>query len=184
MTAESDAASTIMVVMGVSGCGKTTIGKALAARLGWVYKEGDDFHTAHNVEKIRAGIPLDDADRSPWLTAIAAWMDAQAAAGHCGVIGCSALKRGYRDFLRAGRPQVWFVYLRAAREELECRVATRHHPYMPASLLDSQLAALEEPAGDEPDCVTADANGDVGSTVDAILRMLLAQGIVDASPSH
>lgn len=174
--------ATILVLMGVSGCGKTTVGKALAARLGWVYQEGDDFHPVANVEKMRAGVALDDADRVPWLAAIAAWMDAQAAADLSAVIGCSALKRAYRDFLRAGRSQIRFVYLRVARDELRRRVATRHHAYMPASLLDSQLAALEEPASDEPDTVTVDADGDVGPTVTAVLRMLRARGIVDATP--
>lgn len=183
MTAESDAASPIMVMMGVSGCGKTTVGKALAARLGWIYQEGDDFHPEANVEKMRAGIPLDDADRAPWLAAIAAWMDAQTAAYRSGVIGCSTLKRKYRDFLRKGRPHVWFLYLRVARDELQGRVAMRRHAYMPASLLDSQLAALQEPAGDESNTVTVDANGSVEPTVDAVSRALRAQGIVDASPA-
>lgn len=168
----------MLVLMGVSGCGKTTVGKALAARLGWSYQEGDNFHPAANVAKMQVGIPLDDADRRPWLQAIAAWMDAQRDARRPGVLGCSALKRAYRDFLREGRPQVWFVYLRVAREELQGRVATRHHAYMPASLLGSQLAALQEPAGDESDTVTVDANGGVEPTVDAVVRAVREQGIV------
>ena len=94
----------MLVVMGVSGCGKSTVGAALAARLGWTYTEGDAFHPQANIAKMRAGKPLDDADRQPWLAAIARWMDTQAEMRHPGVIGCSSLKRTYRDFLREDRP--------------------------------------------------------------------------------
>src|SRR5690242_5377785 len=167
-------AEPILVVMGVSGCGKSTVGAALAGRLGWTYTEGDDFHPQANLDKMRAGKPLDDADRAPWLAAIADWMDAQAHARQPGVIGCSALKRRYRDVLRANHPQVWFLYLRVPREILQRRLETRHHDYMPASLLDSQLATLEEPGHDEPRTLTVDAGNGVDATVDALMHHLHA----------
>jgi len=137
----------VLVVMGVSGSGKSTVGARLAQRLGWDFVEGDDLHPAVNVAKMAAGQPLTDADREPWLAAIAAWIDAELKAGRGGVITCSALRRRYRDELR--RADVRFVYLRAARAELERRLTSRPGHYMPASLLDSQLAALEPPAADE-----------------------------------
>jgi gluconokinase len=168
----------MLVIMGVAGCGKSTVGSALAARLGWHYMEGDAFHSRANVAKMAAGKPLDDADRQPWLAAIADWMDAQAQARRPGVIGCSALKRRYRDFLRERRPQVWFLYLRVPRETLQRRLETRHHEYMPASLLDSQLATLEEPMRDEPRCITLDAANDLQATLDAALQALRAHGIL------
>ena len=158
-----------LVVRGVSGCGKSTIGAALAARLGWTFQEGDDFHPPANVAKMRAGIPLDDADRAPWLAAIGGWIDALRAPG---VVSCSALKRGYRDTLRDGRPQVWFLYLHVSRVELQHRVDTRHHQYMPALLLDSQLATLQAPAPEEPRMLTVDADGSIDATVTASLAAL------------
>lgn len=169
----------MLVVMGVSGCGKSTVGGALAARLGWTYSEGDAFHPRANVDKMRAGKPLDDADRQPWLAAIARWMDTQADSRRPGVIGCSSLKRAYRDFLREGRPQVWFLYLRVPRETLQRRLETRHHEYMPASLLDSQLATLEEPTHDEPRTVTVDAADGLDATVDALMHHLAAKRLIE-----
>lgn len=178
----SDAASAtarpMLVIIGVSGCGKSTVGSALARRLGWSYTEGDAFHPPANMDKMRAGKPLDDADRQPWLAAIAGWMDARWNAQRPGVIGCSALKRRYRDFLREGRPQVWFLYLRVPRETLQRRLETRRHEYMPASLLDSQLATLQEPAQDEPRCILLDGADDGASIVDAALRALRGRGIL------
>jgi len=171
-------AATILVVMGVSGCGKSTIGGAIAAKLGWLYEEGDDFHPPSNIAKMRAGKPLDDTDRQPWLAAIARWMEAQTDARQPAVIGCSALKRSYRDFLRDDRPRVWFLYLRVSRGVLQQRVEKRHHEYMPASLLDSQLATLEEPAPGEPRCITLDATDDVSATVDAALCALHRLGVL------
>jgi len=172
MSGAAATACPIIVVMGVAGAGKTTIGSALAARLGWTYREGDDFHPPSNVRKMRAGHPLNDQDRAPWLRAIARWMQEQSHAHAPAVIGCSALKRKYRDFLREGRPQVWFLYLRVPHVELERRVETRHHCYMPASLLDSQLETLEEPQPDEPRAITLEAGDTVERTVDAALRAL------------
>jgi gluconokinase len=137
----------ILVVMGVSGCGKSTIAGVLAGRLGWPLAEGDDFHPAENVAKMAAGHPLDDADRAPWLARIRDWMDAQEAAGASAIVTCSALKRRYRDVLRDG--EVVFVYLHGTREQLLARLTARQGHFMPASLLDSQLADLEPPEPDE-----------------------------------
>jgi gluconokinase len=137
----------VLVVMGVSGSGKSTVGLALARQLGWDFEEGDALHPSANVAKMAAGHPLDDADRAPWLTAVAAWLAAEIAAGCDGVITCSALRRRYRDRLR--RPEVVFVYLAVPRAELVRRLAARRGHFMPPSLLDSQLAELEEPGPDE-----------------------------------
>jgi carbohydrate kinase (thermoresistant glucokinase family) len=137
----------VLVLMGVSGCGKSTVAALLAGRLGWPFAEGDDLHPAANVVKMHSGHPLDDADRWPWLAKIAEWVDERLDAGSGGVITCSALKRKYRDVIR--REGVVFVYLRGTREQIALRLAARHGHFMPASLLDSQFADLEEPAPDE-----------------------------------
>lgn len=162
--------------MGVSGCGKTTIGAALASQLGWTFQEGDDFHPQANVAKMRAGKPLDDADRAPWLKAIEVWIRAQIEAGSPAVVTCSALKRAYRDELRAVDGAVAFLYLRVSEAELRRRVQARHHAYMPSSLLQSQLATLEQPGADEPDVITFDATGSVHADVDHIADELGRKG--------
>jgi gluconokinase len=131
------------VVIGVSGSGKTTVGKLLAARLGVPFADGDGFHSPANLAKMAAGTALDDADRAPWLDAIAAWLDAHP---RC-VVACSALRRAYRDRLR--RPDVCFVYLHGPRDVLASRLAARPSHFFPPALLDSQLAALEPPGPDE-----------------------------------
>lgn len=133
----------VAVVMGVSGGGKSTIGRRLAQSLGWDFLEGDTLHTPAAIAKMRAGHALDDADRAPWLAAIAAWIAEHLRDGRGGVVTCSALKRRYRDTLRGGRAEVFFVHLHGSRQLLEQRVRLRRHEYMPASLLDSQLADLE-----------------------------------------
>jgi carbohydrate kinase (thermoresistant glucokinase family) len=140
----------VLLVMGVSGSGKTTVGKALADALGWSFQEGDDLHPAANIAKMKAGMPLTDADRQPWLAAIANWIDGQAARIEPGIITCSALKRAYRDDLRIGRPQVWLVFLEGSRELIAERLAHRQGHFMPPRLLESQFAALEAPGADEP----------------------------------
>lgn len=140
----------VAVVMGVSGCGKSTIGTRLAKTLGWDFLEGDTLHPAANVAKMRSGHPLDDADRAPWLAAIARWIAEHVEERRGGVVTCSALKRRYRDTLRGGRDGVFFVHLHGTRQMLEQRVRARHHEYMPALLLDSQLADLEPLGNDEP----------------------------------
>jgi gluconokinase len=135
--------------MGVSGSGKTTVGKALAERLGFAFRDGDKFHPAQNVEKMRAGIPLDDSDRAPWLAAIAAWIDEMRGANRHGIVACSALKRAYRDVIVGERADVRLVYLKGSLELIARRMAARRDHFMPASLLASQFAALEEPRDDE-----------------------------------
>ena len=140
---------TILVVMGVSGSGKTTIAKALADQLGWAFEEGDDLHPASDITKMHSGHPLDDRDRWPWLEKVADWIDGWRQAGKSGVITCSALKRSYRDFLARGRPDVRLLYLHGDIELIAARLTARKGHFMPASLLDSQLATLEEPDPDE-----------------------------------
>ena len=139
----------VLVVMGVSGSGKSTVAIPLAERLGWPFLEGDALHPADNVAKMKAGTPLDDADRAPWLAAIAAWIDERLRAGTGGVVTCSALRRAYRDRLRHAGDGVIFVYLKGAKSVIATRVAERHGHFMPPALLDSQFATLEEPALDE-----------------------------------
>ena len=140
---------TILVVMGVSGSGKTTIASALAQHLGWPFKDGDELHPAANIAKMRAGHALDDHGRWPWLARIADWIDARRAAGSCGVITCSALKRSYRELLTDGRPEVRIVYLHGDQSLIAARLAARHGHFMPSDLLATQFAALEEPGPDE-----------------------------------
>ncbi len=157
--------------MGVSGSGKTTIGEALAARLGWPFLEGDALHPAANVAKMSGGTPLTDEDRWPWLDAIAAWIDARVNDGTHGVVACSALKRVYRERLGVGRNGVGVVVLHADRAMLMQRVAARKGHFMPAALLDSQIATLEMP-GDDEHPVVVDIGGSPDSVVDAIMRDL------------
>ncbi|HYH92185.1 MAG TPA: gluconokinase, GntK/IdnK-type, partial [Candidatus Saccharimonadales bacterium] len=135
--------TTTIVVAGPAGVGKTTVMHALVERLGWVWLEGDDQHPAANVAKMRDGIALTDEDRGPWLAGIAAWIGRQEDAGRDAVVTCSALRRRYRETLGAGHPSVWFVLLLAPGEELAHRMAGRIGHYMPDSLLQSQLDALE-----------------------------------------
>ena len=142
----------VVVVMGVSGSGKSTIAAMLAHRLHWIYEDGDWFHPRSNIEKMHTGIPLTDEDRWPWLNAIAAWIDATRKAGSHGVIACSALKRAYRDILIGDRPDVRLVYLKGDRDLIARRLATRDGHFMPPSLLESQFATLEEPP--QPECQT------------------------------
>jgi carbohydrate kinase (thermoresistant glucokinase family) len=136
----------ILLLMGVSGSGKTTIGAMLAGRLGWTYAEADDFHPPANVEKMQNGIPLNDDDRRPWLEATAEWMKNQDGPA---VVTSSALKRKYRDMLRAGRPDLRLVYLDGSQELIGKRMAARHGHFFPKQLLDSQFADLEPPSPDE-----------------------------------
>ena len=139
----------ILVLMGVSGSGKTTVGAMLAGRLRWRFAEADEFHSPANVAKMRAGTPLTDADRLPWLRAIAAQIDQWRSAGVHGVVTCSALKRAYRDILIGDRPDVRLVHLKGEHTLIADRMAARQGHFMPASLLDSQFATLEDPAPEE-----------------------------------
>jgi len=135
--------------MGVSGAGKTTVGERLAERLKWEFLEGDRLHPRENVAKMESGHPLTDADRAPWLAAIAEVIDLWCARGACGVVSCSALKHAYRCRIIGDRPGVRLVYLQGSRELIAERLAGRSGHFMPASLLDSQFAALEPPGPDE-----------------------------------
>jgi gluconokinase len=163
--------TTTLVVMGVSGAGKTTVAVGAAGRLGWTFAEGDDFHPAANVAKMRAGIPLTDEDRAPWLHALAAWIGAREAAGDDAVLACSALRRAYRDVLADGHPSVCFVHVTAAPDTLRQRLQTREGHYMPASLLGSQLDTLEPLQPDEKG-LTLPGDGDPDTVVDALLARL------------
>lgn len=138
-----------VVVMGVSGTGKTTVGRLLAATLGRPFVEGDDLHPPANVESMRRGVPLTDADREPWLATIRDTLSEHARSGGRAVVTCSALRRAYRDVLRGAEGGVAFVHLVVPRDELERRMATREGHFMPASLLASQLATLEPLGPDE-----------------------------------
>jgi gluconokinase len=161
-------AAMVVVLMGVSGVGKTEVGTRLAQALGGSFAEGDDYHPPANVEKMRSGIPLDDADRGPWLETlsreIGRWLDA----GQTVVLACSALKQCYRDVLQAGRPAVRFVYLKGDEALIRARLQGRHGHYMPASLLDSQFTALEEPA----DAITVGVDATPETIVEEILKAL------------
>jgi gluconokinase len=158
-----------IVVMGVSGSGKTTVGEALAERLGWRFIEGDSFHPPENVAKMSAGIPLNDEDRAPWLRALAAEIAKDEAAGRPSVVGCSALKRAYRDILRSGAPRVRFLHVHGARAVLADRLAHRGGHFFPASLLDSQLATLE-PLGPDEDGVIVDVALSTTEQIDRAMR--------------
>jgi len=165
----------IVIVAGVAGSGKTTIGARLADRLGWRFADGDSFHSPANVAKMHAGIPLTDEDRAPWLRAITAWMDGLIAARQSGVLTCSALRRAYRDDLLAGRPTARMVFLNVSGDELARRLDTRLGHFFPEGLLDSQLKALELPTPDEH-VLTLPADGDAAHTVAEIMRRLSLPG--------
>jgi carbohydrate kinase (thermoresistant glucokinase family) len=163
----------VIIVMGVSSSGKTTVAKLLAETLGWQYQEGDALHPPENVAKMSSGTPLTDADRWPWLHAIAERIDTWRRRGESGVVTCSALKRAYRDILIGDRPDVGLVYLKGSHDLIAARMARRKGHFMPPSLLDNQFATLEEPSADERPIVV-----DVGETpfriVEEIMRRLAA----------
>ncbi|WP_405726751.1 gluconokinase [Streptomyces sp. NBC_01537] len=155
----------IVVVLGVSGAGKSTVGAAVAEELGVPFLEGDDFHPAANVAKMTAGLPLDDADREPWLRALADRIRQSDRAGQGLVVACSALKRAYRDELRAAGPRLWCLYLALDRDTANARVSGRTGHFMPARLVDSQFETLEPLEPDEPGA-TVDATAGLTVTVD------------------
>jgi gluconokinase len=157
-----------VVVMGVTGSGKSTVGEALAERLGVPYGDADEFHPAANVAKMSAGRPLDDADRWPWLRSVGEWLAGRPA----GVVSCSALKRAYRDALRERAPDAFFVHLHGDRETVARRVAGRSDHFMPESLVDSQFAALE-PLGADERGVVLDLDQSIDELVEAAARSIV-----------
>ena len=157
-----------LIVMGVSGSGKSTIGSAIAARLGVTFIDGDDLHPRANREKMAAGHPLDDEDRAPWLEIIAERIGAELAEGHPVVVACSALKRRYRDTLRAYAPRTVFVHLAGERSIIAERQSHRRHEYMPDSLLDSQFLTLEPLEADERQILVA-----LAQTPDEMVRFVV-----------
>ncbi|MFJ3233210.1 gluconokinase [Streptomyces sp. NPDC086787] len=167
----------VVAVMGVAGTGKTTIAPLLAARLGVPYAEGDDFHPRANIDKMSAGVPLDDADRWPWLDAVGAWADGRRGLG--GVVSCSALKRSYRDRLRATAPGIVFVHLTGSRPLVEERMARRHGHFMPTALLDSQFATLQPLQADEAG-VAVDVSGSPEEITERAATALAA--LLDPAP--
>ncbi len=166
MTIDDTPAHPVLVVMGVSGSGKSSAAKELVRRLGWDYVEGDDLHPAANREKMSAGIPLTDEDRWPWLETVAGWIRGQIDAGRPGVVTCSALRRRYRDVLRT--EVTVFVHLHGSRELLEERMAARKDHFMPLSLLESQLATLEPLQPDELGVVV-----DIGPPTEAQIQQVI-----------
>jgi len=164
----SASAAVVVVLMGVAGVGKTTIGRRLAAALGWSFYDADDFHSPANVAKMRAGIALDEADRVPWLARLRALIEDVGRRGGHAVLACSALRGAYREQLRVPGVDVRFVHLTADPALLRARLAARRGHYMPATLLDSQLATLEPPDG----APTVDTAGDPDAIVETIRRLL------------
>ncbi|MFD0559150.1 gluconokinase [Stackebrandtia endophytica] len=160
---------TAVIITGVSGSGKTTIGKGLAERLGWPYADADDFHPPHNVHKLTHGHPLTDEDRQPWLTAMGDWLDARHAADESVVLSCSGLKRRYRDQLHDGRPQVHIVHLHGTVDLIAERLRHRHGHFMKAHMLEGQFSDLEDPQADE-DILTVN----VDQTPEAIVSEIVS----------
>ncbi|WP_433284699.1 gluconokinase [Pseudonocardia sp. CA-142604] len=160
-----------LVVMGVSGVGKSSVAAELVSRTGWAFVEGDDLHPESNRAKMASGIPLDDDDRWPWLRRVAAWIGEQEAAGRNAVVTCSALKRSYRDLLRDGHPSERFVHLLAPPELISARITARRNHYMPPSLLESQLATLEPLQPDEQG-IEVETTGDPAAVAERVLEQL------------
>jgi carbohydrate kinase (thermoresistant glucokinase family) len=172
----------VAVIMGVSGCGKSTVGAALAARLGWGFAEGDALHPPANIAKMRAGQPLDDDDRRPWLAAVAAHIDQWRQGGMPGVITCSALKRRYRRAIIGDRSAVRLVYLCGTPAVIAKRLEARHGHFMPASLLDSQFAALEPPDNAEA-AIIVPVDQPVAAIVEDIVTALSPSGAKLSAPA-
>jgi gluconokinase len=164
----------IVVVMGVSGSGKSTVGALVAAALGCQFQEGDDLHPHANIEKMHRGTPLTDADRMPWLKRIAAEIDGWRSRGESGVLTCSALKRSYRAIILGDRPDVTLVYLKGSYDLVHRRMAARHEHFMPVALLDSQFESLEEPTSDEHP-ITVDIGGRPAEIANEIVAQLEAR---------
>lgn len=161
----------LLVIMGVAGSGKSTLMRALAARLGWTWRDGDDLHPAANVARMARGEALTDADRAPWLAAVGAWLDARRAEGEPAIVACSALKRTYRDGLRAGRPGLRFIWLTGEPSVLRRRLAERTGHFAGPDLLASQLATLEPPSLDEG-VITVDITLPTQAQADRVIAAL------------
>jgi carbohydrate kinase (thermoresistant glucokinase family) len=160
----------VLVIMGVSGCGKTTIAELLSRELGWTYRDGDEFHPKSNVEKMHSGTPLTDEDRWPWLNAIAAWIDWKRQVGAHAIVTCSALKRVYRDILIGPREDVGLIYLKGDEELIAQRLARRKDHFMPKGLLRSQFQTLQEPGPDERPITVS-----IAPTPEEIVAMILKE---------
>lgn len=171
MASSGDDVPCALIVMGVSGSGKSTIAQALAASLSWYFEDGDAFHPASNVAKMSAGQPLTDEDRRPWLNAIADAIERKCRAGEHLVVACSALRRAYRDVLRRGRSDVRFVFLNGTQELIASRLALRKGHFMPPELLASQFRTLQPP-GDDERAITVAIDSPVAAIVAAIVRQL------------
>ena len=161
-----------VIVAGVSGSGKTTVGEVLAGRLGWLFVDGDSLHPAANIAKMARGVPLTDADREPWLLAIGDWIDARQAQGQRAVVACSALKRRYRAGLLADRPFAVIAFLLVDFEVTKLRLAARHGHFFDADLLASQFAVLEPPSPEEPGVMTVPVQAGPDQIADQIMRQL------------
>lgn len=160
----------ILVIMGVSGSGKSTIGALLSGRLSWTFAEGDDLHPSANIEKMSKGIPLSDADRWPWLKSITEVMDRWHQDGIAGIITCSALRRSYREMLAKGRPYLRFIYLKGSQDVISQQLTRRHDHFMPPNLLASQLATFEDPAPNEPVLICS-----IGDRVEDVVEHIIAE---------
>jgi len=169
MQQHPDRQQPVLVIMGVSGSGKSTIAGILAGQLGWDLEEGDDLHPPANVEKMKSGVPLTDDDRWPWLDLVADWITDHTTAGLPGIISCSALKRSYRDRMRG--PNVVFVHLAGSRDQIGQRLAARTDHFMPATLLDSQASILEPPGPDE-NTIVVDIGGKPAEVAAEIISRL------------
>ena len=161
----------VLLLMGVSGSGKSTVALELHRVLGWPFQEGDDLHPPSNVEKMRSGHPLDDADRLPWLRAVARWIDDRLAAHKPGIVTCSNLKRAYRQITIGSRQGVRLVFLKDDEHLIQARIVQRQHHYMPPALLRSQFETLEEPGEDEHPVVVT-LHGSIAETVTELLQRL------------
>jgi gluconokinase len=166
----------ILIVAGVAGCGKSTVGTLLARALNWPFADADLFHSAANLAKMRAGVALNDQDRAPWLRTCIEWMDARIEAGESGVLACSVLKRAYRDTLLAGHPTAMVIFLKVSKEELTDRLTSRSGHFFPVRLMESQLDIMEPPEPDEKQVRAVVADGSPAETVSKIIAMLWPQG--------
>jgi carbohydrate kinase (thermoresistant glucokinase family) len=167
----------VLVIMGVSGSGKTTVAAELARSLGWPFRDADEFHPKANVEKMKSGVPLTDEDRWPWLEAIAAFIDAERSRGEHAIVTCSALKRAYRRIIVGDRSDVRIVYLKGDKVLIAKRLAARHGHFMPPSLLQSQFDALEEPGVEERPVTVS-----IAPAPEEIVRQILAELGLDKVP--